>query len=79
MAAIALFTAWLAGLYTKSIGKASDFQAQSAKHTSVLSIVFLGRRALKKAITISQEVFEKLLSMLYQCAIQTQQESPHYG
>ncbi|RUR17914.1 IS4 family transposase, partial [Legionella qingyii] len=27
IAAIALFTAWLAGLYTKSIGKASDFQA----------------------------------------------------
>lgn len=79
IAAIALFTAWLAGLHIKSIGKASDFQAQSAKHTSALSLVFLGKQALKKTIIISQEIFDKLLIMLYQCTIHAQQEIHHYG
>lgn len=79
IAAIATFIAWLAGLYIKLIGKAADFQAQSAKFTSTLSIVFLGRRALKKTILISQVMFVKLLNILYQQSIQAQQESYHYA
>ncbi len=79
IAAIATFAAWLAGLFTKSIGKAADFQAQSAKFTSALSYVFLGRRVLKKGLAITQEQFENALNMLCQCPIQAQQENPHYG
>lgn len=78
IAAIATFAAWLAGLFVKSIGKAADFQAQSAKFTS-LSNVFLGRRVLKKRLKIIQEEFENLLIMLYQCAFQARQENPHSG
>ncbi|HBD7467956.1 TPA: IS4 family transposase [Legionella pneumophila] len=77
--AIATFAAWLAGLFVKSIGKAADFQAQSAKFTSALSYVFLGRRALKKGLDIRKEEFKNTLLMLYHRALQAQQENPHYG
>lgn len=79
IAAIATFTAWLAGLFTKSIGKATDFQVHSAKFTSALSYVFLGRRALKKKVVMSQKEFENTLSMLSKCATHTQHEIHHYG
>jgi len=79
IAAIASFTAWLAGIFIKSIGQAAHFQAHSAKFTSALSYVFLGRRALKKNISMSQEEFQNTLSMLLQCAIDTQQERYHYA
>lgn len=79
IAAIATFAAWLAGLFTKSIGKAADFQAHSAKFTSAISYVFLGRRAIKKKFMMSQEEFENTFRMLYQGAIQAQQEIHHYG
>ena len=72
--AIANFIAWIAGLFIKSMGKASDFQAHSAKFTSALSYVFLGRRALKKRILMSSVEFETTLDMLFQCALQVQQE-----
>lgn len=76
--AIANFIAWLAGLYIKSIGKAADFQVHSAKFTSALSYVFLGRRALKKRIPMSQVEFENILQRLFLCAAQVQQEILHY-
>ena len=50
IAAIATLAAWIAGLHTRNNGKASDFQAHSAQSTSALSIVFLGRRVLKKGL-----------------------------
>lgn len=78
IAAIATFAAWLAGLFVKSIGRAADFQAQSAQFTSVLSYVFLGRRALKKGLVVTQEEFKNVLGMLYQCTFHAQQENPHY-
>ncbi|EEZ95224.1 hypothetical protein [Legionella longbeachae] len=49
VAAIATFVAWLAGLHIKSIGKASDFQAHSAKSAFALPIVFPGKHMLKKS------------------------------
>lgn len=79
IAAIATFAAWLAGLFIKSTGNAADFQAQSAKFTSALSCVFLGRRALKKQMVIPLNEFDNLLIMLYQCAVQARQEIYHYG
>lgn len=79
IAAIATFAAWLAGLFVKSIGKAADFQAQSAKFTSALSYVFLGRRALKKKLEIMQKEFENTLILFCQCTLQAYKENPHYG
>lgn len=79
IALIVTFAAWLAGLFIKSIGKAADFQAHSAKVTSALSFVFLGLRCLKKKLDISQSDFDKALMLLYQCTLQAQSESPHYG
>ncbi|WP_225316635.1 hypothetical protein [Legionella longbeachae] len=64
VAAIATFAAWLADI--KSIGKTSDFQAHSAKYTSALSIVFLGKHVLKKTLLLTQERFQNVLMMLYQ-------------
>lgn len=77
--AIATLIAWLAGLITRYRGKAADFQAHSAKFTSVLSLVFLGRRAIKKGLSMNQREFEFAINLLYQCAIQTQNEKPHYA
>jgi len=77
--ALATFAAWLAGLFIKSIGIAADFQAQSAKFTAALSIVFLGRRALKKKFTMHQHEFERALEMLYISTKLAQQEIHHYG
>lgn len=77
--AIATFAAWLAGLFVKSIGIAADFQAQSAKFTSAISNVFLGRRALAKKIELIQEEFENALKMLYHATLQAQEEQHCYG
>ncbi|CAM2865429.1 hypothetical protein [Legionella worsleiensis] len=63
----------------KSIGKNTDFQAHSAKVTNALSIVFLGRRALKKKVTMQQQEFEQMLKMLYLTSLQAQLEIHHYG
>lgn len=79
IAAIATLVAWLAGLITKFRGQASDFQAHSAKFTSALSLVFLGRRAIKKGLSMNQQEFDVAIKLLYQCAVQTQKEKPHYG
>ena len=77
--AIATFAAWLAGLYIKSIGKAADFQAHSAKFSSALSTVFLGRRAFHKKIHMTQDKFKHILEVFNQCPLQAQQETQHYG
>lgn len=78
VAALATFAAWLAGLFIITIGKAADYQAHSAKFTSVLSKVYLGREALKKKIPILHEQFNQLLLLLYQYSIQAQRESHNY-
>jgi hypothetical protein len=79
IAAIATLAAWIAGLFTKNNGNASDFQAHSAKFTSVLSIVFLGRRVLNKGLDITKEQFQYTCLLLYHLVLQTQLEKPHYG
>jgi hypothetical protein len=79
IALIVTFAAWLAGLFIKSIGKAADFQAHSARVTSALSFVFLGKRALIKKLNMTQRDFRSALMMLYQCTLLAQMESPHYG
>lgn len=76
IAAIATFAAWLAGLETKRRGQAADFQAHSAKFTSSLSLVFLGREALKKGFKISRIQMYAALNMLRQINKETQLEAP---
>ena len=76
IAAIATFAAWLAGIETKRRGQATDFQAHSAKFKSSLSIVFLGRQALKKGFKISEIQLFRALKMLLQINKETQLEAP---
>jgi hypothetical protein len=79
IAAIATFIAWLAGIHITDIGKAPDFQAHSAKFTSALSKVFLGRKAFKKPLYLTKVQFEHILMLLYQLTIITQQEISQNG
>ncbi len=78
IAAIATFAAWLAGITTIHIGNASDFQAHSAKFTRSLSIVFLGREAIKKQLIFYDSQLITALSILLQMVIKTQLERGVY-
>jgi hypothetical protein len=78
IAAIATFAAWLAGLIITVTGKASDFQAHSAKFTRSLSLVYLGREAIKKQLVISETQFYDAFVLLSQTVIKTQLEQGRY-
>lgn len=78
IAAIATFAAWIAGIFTTLAGKASDFQAHSAKFTTVLSKVYLGREAVKRGLDITKKQLNTILKMLYQIVINTQLEKYNY-
>jgi hypothetical protein len=78
IAAIATFAAWLTGLITSFTGKAADFQAHSAKFTRSLSMVYLGREAIKKQLVISESQFVNAFSLLLQMVIETQLEKGIY-
>ena len=79
IAAIATLAAWLAGIIIKFRQAASDFQVHSAKCISALSIVFLGRRVIKKGISINEEERIIVFSLLYELVLKTQIEKPHYA
>ncbi|SNV08639.1 IS4 family transposase [Legionella waltersii] len=78
IAAIATFAAWLAGILITHQGKAADFQAHSAKFTSSLSIVYLGREVIKKQMEISNSDLILALQFLLQMVINTQLEHGVY-
>ena len=78
IAAIATFAAWLAGISTIHQGKAADFQAHSAKFTTSLSIVYLGREAIKKQFYISDTQLSIARELLLQMVINTQLEKGIY-
>lgn len=78
IAAIATFAAWLAGIATILTNTASDFQAHSAKFTRSLSIVFLGREAIKKQCHFSRTQLDKAFGFLLQLLINTQLEQGDY-
>lgn len=78
IAAIATFSAWLAGLITIYQGKASDFQAHSAKFTRSLSVVYLGREVLKRNKLFSKAEWRFALKELLQWVINTQLEQEIY-
>lgn len=78
IAAIATFAAWIAGLITVSKGKASDFQAHSAKFTNSLSLVYLGREAIKKKLIVSSLQVVNAINTLASMVIEAQLEKHVY-
>jgi hypothetical protein len=78
IAAIATFAAWLSGIITIHQGKAADYQAHSAKFTTSLSIVYLGREVIKKQSHISKAEFILAWDRLLQKVINTQLEQGLY-
>ena len=78
IAAIATFAAWLMGIIITQSGKAPDFQAHSAKFTRSLSMVYLGREAIKKQIAISKSQFFEAFNCLLSIVRETQLEQEIY-
>lgn len=78
IAAIATYAAWLAGVSATHQGKAADFQAHSAKFTTSLSIVYLGREVIKKQCPISNPEWIFAMEILRQRVINTQREQGTY-
>jgi hypothetical protein len=69
---------WLSGIITIHQGKAADYQAHSAKFTTSLSIVYLGREVIKKQSHISKAEFILAWDRLLQKVINTQLEQGLY-
>jgi len=78
IAAIATWAAWIAGLITALTGKASDFQAHSAKFTQSLSVVYLGREAIKKKLVVSISQVVNAIKTLATMVIDAQLEQNVY-
>ena len=78
IAAIATWAAWIAGLITTLKGDASDFQAHSAKFTNSLSMVYLGREALKKKLIVSILHMVNAIKTLASMVIEAQLEKHVY-
>ena len=76
--AIATWAAWLAGLIVLSEGKAPDFQAHSAKFTQSLSVIYLGREAIKKRIAVSRSQLLVAINTLAKMVIEAQLEKHVY-
>jgi len=78
IAAIATYAAWLAGISAIQQGNAPDFQAHSAKFTTSLSIVYLGREVIKKQCQLSNAQWLLAKDILLQRVINTQLEQGTY-
>lgn len=78
IAAIATLAAWLAGISTTLAGNAADFQAQSAKFTRSLSLVYLGREAIKKQLLISHTQLLSAINALAAMVVDAQLENEIY-
>lgn len=66
--AIATFVCWFTGILVRKRGGMADYQAHSAKFTSVLSVVYLGREALKKTFKMTKKEFTLVLKNLINMA-----------
>lgn len=75
ISAVATFACWLAGIFTRQKGEAAAFQAHSSKYTGVLSVVYLGREALRKGMRINAKQFKKMLKLLFEVNIAAQLET----
>ncbi|MCX7091782.1 MAG: hypothetical protein NTU48_10100, partial [Legionellales bacterium] len=60
------------------IGKAPDFQAHSAKFTQSLSVVYLGREAMKKQLVVSYLQLVNAINTLVTMVIDAQLEKHIY-
>jgi len=78
IAAIATWAAWLAGLIITLKGNASDFQAHSAKFTNSLSMVYLGREAIKKKLIVSKLYMVNAIKTLASMVLEAQLEKHVY-
>lgn len=78
IAAIATWAAWLAGIITTLNGNASDFQAHSAKFTNSLSLVYLGREAIKKQLIVCHAQMVNAIDELATMVIEAQLEKHIY-
>ncbi len=79
IAAIATFACWLAGLFTRQQGMAAAFQAHSSKYTRVLSLVYLGREALKRGVRMGAKQFKEVLLLLYDINAAAQLQAADYA
>jgi hypothetical protein len=70
IAAIASFLCWLAGITANKRRLGPKFQAASAKFTSKLSIVFLGKEALKRKLKMTKKDFLDALKILRSIGLQ---------
>lgn len=61
IAALATFVCWIAGRHVQQHGRPADYQAQSSKFTSILSIVNLGRQTIKRGWRITKEHLDDVL------------------
>jgi hypothetical protein len=66
--AICTFACWLSGLFIQAEDKAKDFQAHSASFKSILSIVFLGKRAIKRMVRMTKRQFLSAMRTLLELA-----------
>jgi Transposase DDE domain len=78
IAAIATWAAWIAGLITILAGRSSDFQAHSAKFTQSLSVVYLGREALRKEIIANHSQIINAIKILAAMVVESQLEKHVY-
>jgi len=73
VAAIASLICWCAGIFTQQSGLRPKFQASSAKFECKLSLVFLGKEALKKGLKMILKQFMNMLKILRSIGIQVYQ------
>jgi hypothetical protein len=65
---IVTFVCWQSGLLTVENKMASDFQAQSSKCKNILSIVYLGKQAIKKKINMTTRQFLRMIDYMKKLA-----------
>ena len=68
IATLATFASWLAGLQIRQSGKASEYQTPPIKKKNCLSLVFLGREAIKKGLKLSLRQLNRLWGNLLELA-----------
>lgn len=58
---ISSFVCWQSGLLSENNNTASDFQAHSSKFKNILSVIYLGKQALKRGIKMTKRQFFKII------------------
>jgi hypothetical protein len=75
IAALSTFLCWIAGIHARLNKYSSNYQAHSAKFTSVLSIVYLGREVIvREPVRLIKKQFFDLIRLLSEMTIFLQGE-----